>query len=326
MEELNLKINKYKIILIILTLLIIFLLFKLIINNNNKNLTIGYQTITAQTWSAILIKNFNLIEKNYKKEIKINWRNFASGPPITNNMISGKIDIGFMGDMPLIINGDLGQKNKYYDSILIGFDGKGINGENQEIITKKASNIKEARDLIGKKVSTPNSSSAHRNLIQEIDLAEIEESSINILFQDIPTAILLFKKGEIDAISVWEPYSSYLIQENNFIKIKKKNKNKYLAGVVANKKFIEKNEEIKKAFILALIDAHNLMKEGSPKTIKLIAEESGFSETIVKNVIKNILWEHEIKEDDIDVMEKNSLFLKKINKISPNFNIYEFIK
>lgn len=318
-------------VLTIIILIILFLALGLQSAQNKKiktaNINIGYQSITAQTWGALVIKRLSLIEKYYDQgELNVGWSNFASGPPITSNMIGGKLDIGFMGDMPLLINGDFGQNNKYYDSQLIMFDGKGLDGINQDIIVKNNDNINKPDDLSGKKVSVPNSSSAHRHLMQELSLAKIDSSLVNISFQDIPTAVTLLEKGDIDAIVVWEPYSTYLTIEKGYKTILKTSKNRYLAGVVANDQFIKNNHDIYKAFELALIEAHQLLNSKSPEIIKIVSEESGFSEKVVAKTIQNITWDETITTDDLLALEEDVIFLKNINKISNSFNLNDFVE
>jgi NitT/TauT family transport system substrate-binding protein len=323
------KKKSFAVFIIILIILFLILALQHVQNRKikNVNLNIGYQSITAQTWSALIMKRLHLIEKYYGQgKLNVSWSNFASGPPITSNMIGGKLDIGFMGDMPLLINGDFGQNNKHYDSQLIMFDGKGLDGINQDIIVKNNSNINKPEDLSGKKVSVPNSSSAHRHLMQELSLAEINSSLVNISFQDIPTAVTLLEKGDIDAIVVWEPYSTYLTIEKDYKPITKTSKNRYLAGVVANDQFIKNNPDIYKAFELALIEAHQLLNSKSPEIIKIVSEESGFSEKVVAKTIQNITWDETITADDLSALEEDVIFLKNINKISNSFNLNDFVK
>lgn len=313
-----------KTIFIFLAILLFFFVY--IQKNEKENITIGYQSITAQTWGAIVIKEYKLLENELKNDsIKINWSNFSSGPPITSNMLAGKIKIGFMGDMPLLINGNLGQTNEYYDSYLAYLDGKGVEGHNQNILVLQDSPIINIKDLIGKTISVPNSSSAHRNLLQELYLEEIKDDQVNIIFQDIPTAIIMLENRKIDAISVWEPYPTYLRTEKNFRSLPKNDHVKYLAGVVINKKWADDNPEYEEAFSRALNRAHQMLNDPSEDLIKIISKDTGFSEEVVKNVVNNITWDSSIKPDDVDALEKDVTFLNKLNKITSEFNLNEFL-
>ena len=267
------------IVLISLILISVIILMHQKKDANKKSINIGYQSVTAQIWSAIIIKNFKLIEECYQKEISISWMNFTSGPPITSNMISGKLDVGFMGDMPLLINGDFSQKNQYYESTLILFDGKAENGNNQDILVHNKSNIEKIEDLQGKKVSTPNSSSAHRYLISELDKAGIEKSKVFISFQDLATGIKLLEKGDVDAISVWEPYSEYLKNEG-YKALPKNSNDSYLAGVVINSKIIMEEKEIYEALVCAIEKSHKILQSPSKEVLEMLSKEWKVPQTL----------------------------------------------
>lgn len=134
-------------------------------------INIGYQSITAQTWGALIIKNQNLLERKLKQYypdafIKVNWYDEVSGSIINNNMIAHKYQIGYMGDMACILNLFYGDQENKYNSRLVAFDGKGICGKNQSLMVSPRSKIKSLQDLKGKTVSVPIGSSAHRMLLE----------------------------------------------------------------------------------------------------------------------------------------------------------------
>ena len=71
-------------------------------------IAIGTQdtTINCAT-GGLLIRELNLLEKYLPHEGKykgvtydIVWKNFTSGPPLTNEMVADKLDIGSMADFP----------------------------------------------------------------------------------------------------------------------------------------------------------------------------------------------------------------------------------
>jgi NitT/TauT family transport system substrate-binding protein len=78
---------------------------------------IGTQNTTTNTVTGgVVIKELGLLEKYLPKtgrykdfKYKLNWQNATSGPPITNGMMADKIQIGMMGDYPLMVNGATGQ-------------------------------------------------------------------------------------------------------------------------------------------------------------------------------------------------------------------------
>jgi NitT/TauT family transport system substrate-binding protein len=74
---------------------------------------IGHQSMCTDTYTAgIVVKELKLLEKHLPKtgkyqdvQYEITWSDYSSGGPITNQMLANKLNIGVMGDYPLIVNG-----------------------------------------------------------------------------------------------------------------------------------------------------------------------------------------------------------------------------
>jgi len=74
---------------------------------------IGTQDTTTNTvTTGTIIRELKLFEKHLPKDGKyanikfqLEWNNFTSGPPVTNGMMANKLQIGMMGDYPLVVNG-----------------------------------------------------------------------------------------------------------------------------------------------------------------------------------------------------------------------------
>ena len=185
---------RQKVILFIFIVIIIIIL--LYVNHKKKEdiieINIGYQSVTSQTWGALIIKNQKIYEKKLQelypdKKIKIIWHDEISGSVINTSMISNKIDIGFMGDMPLLLNMYKSDTLEKYDATLIAFDGKGEKGKNQSIIVSKNSTINNVEDLRGKTISTPIGSSAHFMLMKVLKKYNMLDE-VEIVHQDVAMA------------------------------------------------------------------------------------------------------------------------------------------
>ena len=76
-------------------------------------IAIGHQSMCTDTYTAgIVVKELKLLEKYLPTDGKykdanydISWSDYSSGGPITNQMMANKLNIGVMGDYPLIVNG-----------------------------------------------------------------------------------------------------------------------------------------------------------------------------------------------------------------------------
>src|SRR3954467_2067059 len=74
------------------------------------DIAIGHQSMCTDTYTGgIVIKELGLLEKNLpangKDTYRVTWSDYSSGAPITNEMLAGKLNVGVMGDYPLIVNG-----------------------------------------------------------------------------------------------------------------------------------------------------------------------------------------------------------------------------
>ena len=81
------------------------------------------------------------------------WQDYATGAPITAQMTAGKIDIGSMGDFPLLINAARG-KQLGRPTHLVSVTGYNLRGGLNTIVTAPGSKLTSLKDLKGKKVST----------------------------------------------------------------------------------------------------------------------------------------------------------------------------
>lgn len=299
-------------------------------NNKIEVINIGYQSVTAQTWGALIMKDSKSFEKKLKnkfpdKNFEIKWHDETSGAVINSNMIADKYQIGFMGDMPCLINGSKGLKSSNYKSVLIAMDGKGVEGKNQSILVSSKSNIKSVKDLKGKTIAVPIGSSAHRMVLSILEKYNLKDK-VNILHQEINTASQLLVSGKVDAIGVWEPYARYL-EKSIGAKVLVdgcESKNDYLDGIMVNKKWAESNREIVVCFLEALINAHSELNKNDKNIVQSIRRESIFDKDISSNVIKNIRWDVPIYKKDIDTLQGDVTFLNSIKKID-NFNVNNII-
>ncbi|XCR21367.1 nitrate ABC transporter substrate-binding protein, partial [Pseudomonas aeruginosa] len=74
---------------------------------------IGTQDTTINCAAGgLLIRELGLLEKylprdgRYKDaDYRVEWKNFTSGAPLTNEMVAGKLDFGAMADFPGTFNG-----------------------------------------------------------------------------------------------------------------------------------------------------------------------------------------------------------------------------
>ncbi len=293
--------------------------------------TIGYQSPTAQTWGALIIKNQKLFEKHLAelapgRSIKVEWFDAPAGSVLNNNMNSGKIQISFLGDMPSLLNAVLGMTQPNYNSVFLAFDGKGAKGRNQAILVPKDSGIRSVADLKGKTVSTPIGSSSHRMLLESLRKHQLVDQ-VTIVDQSVTVGMQSIEQNKIAAHATWEPYPSLILQRDigDVLQFGEATEIDYLAGVVANRDWAEANKPIVLAFLRALNEAHTYALEHPEETAVIFAEESKFPLDVCRKMVKNIRFDAAIYDKDLQTLNGSIEFLAGIGKLAEKPVLSEFV-
>ena len=99
-------------------------------------IAIGHQSTCFDTYTGgIIVKELNLLPKFLPHDGKykdatydIGFSDYTSGPPITNMMLANKLDIGVMGDYPLIVNGAKFQETDSLRTLYVSGTGYNLKG------------------------------------------------------------------------------------------------------------------------------------------------------------------------------------------------------
>ncbi len=143
-------------------------------------------------------------EKGWLKEgfdklhAEVEWSKFASGPPILEALVSGRVDLTFLGDGATIT----GLSNNLPLQIvgLIG-EGKNLNS----ILVPVNSSIAGVQDLKGKKVGLGRGSSSHVYLIKVLEANGLKQEDLTIINLTPEDAQAAFESGQLDAWVTVDP-------------------------------------------------------------------------------------------------------------------------
>ena len=67
------------------------------------DLVVGYQPYYTQAWSGVIMRSKKFYEKYLPQGSKVDFQVGLQGAIIVNGMLAGKVDIGYVGDMPGIV-------------------------------------------------------------------------------------------------------------------------------------------------------------------------------------------------------------------------------
>jgi len=243
---------------------------------------IGTQNTTTNTVTGgIVIKELKLLEKHLPKtgkyanvEWKLDWQNFTSGPPVTNGMVANKLQIGMMGDYPLLVNGATGQTNRGNETQLVAIIAYNAFGAGNGVVVHKDSPYYELADLKGKNVSVPFGSAAHGMMLQAMQERGWKDDFWSLVSQSPEVGTTNLQEKKIDAHGDFVPFAELLPYRGFARKIFDGAQTKIptFHGVVVRKDFAEKYPEAVVAYIKALMEANEWVRKDAKAAAAKIEE------------------------------------------------------
>jgi NitT/TauT family transport system substrate-binding protein len=248
-------------------------------------IAIGTQdtTINCAT-GGLLIRELHLLDKylphtgKYKDaQYDVQWKDFTSGAPLTNEMVAGKLDFGAMADFPGALNGaafEKAGKRSVFISVLSG----SIEGSGNGIVVPANSPLRSIADLKGKTISVPFASTAHGMLLRAIKAQGWNpETDVNIITQAPEVAGSALKAGKIDAHADFVPFADLFPYRGIARKIYDgaQSHAPTFHGALVDAAYAQKYPEIVVAYLRAAIEANRLMNEDPEKYSLLIQKVAG---------------------------------------------------
>jgi NitT/TauT family transport system substrate-binding protein len=252
---------------------------------------IGTQDTTTNTvTTGTIIRELKLFEKHLPKDGKyanikfqLEWNNFTSGPPVTNGMMANKLQIGMMGDYPLVVNGFTFQSNPESKSQLIAVAAYNIYGSGNGLVVHKDSTYYELSDLKGKVVSVPFGSAAHGMVLKAMQDRKWPADYFQLVSQSPEVGSTNLQEKKIDAHADFVPFAELLPFRGFARKIFDgvETNAPTWHGAVVRTDFAEKYPEVVVAYIKAIIEA-NAWVRADPKTAsEMIAKWTGIDKEVV---------------------------------------------
>lgn len=251
--------------------------------------TVGYQSKTINTVTAgTLLRSLGYFEDELnalggKTTYKVDWQDYATGAPITAQMTAGKIDIGSMGDFPLLLNAARG-KQLGKPTRLVAATGYNLRGGLNTIVTAPDSKLGGLKDLKGKKVSTSVGSAADGTLVRALRDAGLDpDKDIEKLNQQPAVGASALSGGGTDALSQFVAWPGLLTYQG-------KAKALYdgaqldlptFHGVTAREDFGERRPAVLEAFLKAQAKATDYLDEHPVEAAEKVADATGLPAEVV---------------------------------------------
>ena len=159
---------------------------------NAQSLVVGDQSYNAQ---AVMEAAGVLDDLPYTLE----WKQFTAGSPVAEALNVGSLDVGLLGDAPVLFLGALGAPIKV---IAVGRQNLG----GVAILVSKDSPIHSLADLKGKRAAIWKGSWSQQLLLTALDKAGVPRDSLDLRYLSALDASHALDGGSVDVIATWEPY------------------------------------------------------------------------------------------------------------------------
>ncbi|MCW7945584.1 ABC transporter substrate-binding protein [Streptomyces hygroscopicus] len=251
--------------------------------------TVGYQSRTINTVTAgTLLRTLGSFERQLGAlhdghTYKLVWQDYATGAPITAQMTAGKIDIGSMGDFPLLINAARGRQLGR-PTHLVSVTGYNLRGGLNTIVTTPDSKLASLRDLKGRRVSTSVGSAADGTLVRALQRAGMDpDKDIQKLNQQPAVGASALAAGSADALSQFVAWPGLLAYQG-------KAKALYdgaqldlptFHGVTAREDFAQQHPAVLEAFLKAQAEATDYLNAHPVAAAEKVAKATGLPAEVV---------------------------------------------
>jgi NitT/TauT family transport system substrate-binding protein len=245
-------------------------------------------TINCAT-DGLLIRELKLLEKYLPRDGKykgvtydIQWKNFTSGAPLTNEMVADKLDIGSMADFPGSNNGAAFLKAGKQSLFITVLSGSTL-GSGNGIVVPNESKVTSLSELKGRTISVPFASTAHGMLLRAVAAQGWDpQKDVNIITQAPEVAGPALQANKIEAHADFVPFVELFEHRGIARKIfdgAQANAPTYHGSLVSGE-YAKKYPEIVVAFLRASIEADRLIAAEPEKYSELIEKVTGIEAAV----------------------------------------------
>ena len=244
---------------------------------------IGYQVVPN---AELLTKNLGSVEEKFP-DVEIKWLPFDSGRDVNTAMVSGGIDVGLAGSVPVStgIAQNLPYQVYYVHDVI---------GDNEALAVTESSGINAMADLTGKTIGVPFGSTTHFSLLSALDQEGIDSADVKILDMQPQDMLAAWQRGDIDGGFVWQPTLSKMLEADGKVLITAKQ----LAedGIVTadlgivSKEFAQNYPDFLSGYVETLNESTAFYRESPDEAAAAIAEEIGLTPEESLAVMNELVW------------------------------------
>ena len=273
-----------------ITLCGLMTLFTGTVSAETIRLGIGHQSMVTNTVSGgIVLDKLDLLTKHLPTTGKyegvkydIVFRDYDSGPPITNQMLANKLEFGVMGDYPLIVNGAKFQETGRQETRFIAVTGYNLRGTGNGIVVPINSSAQSLADLEGKTLSVPIGSAAWGMTLKALSEAGLS-GKVQIVNQSPAVGAANIQAGRIDAHTDFCPWSEIMEFRGTARKIYDGSEAGIptFHGIVVRESYAKKYPEVVEGVLKATLEAQKWIQENPMEAAIKVSEWTGVEKEVL---------------------------------------------
>jgi NitT/TauT family transport system substrate-binding protein len=307
-------------------------------SGNVVNVVIGYQSKTINTVTAgtllkaqgYLERRLNDITTRTGTKYNVTWQDYDTGAPITAQMVAEKIDIGSMGDYPMLINGSKTQANERAHTEIVSVTGYNPKGALNMVVVAPNSPAQKLTDLTGQKVSASVGSAGHGMLVQALSKAGVDpKTAVQVLNQQPQVGASALESGQVQALSQFVAWPGLLVFQGKGKLLYDGAELNYptLHGVVVRRAYAAEHPEVLDAFLQAQLDATDFLNTKPLEAAKIVADGSGLPQEVVYlyNGPGGTSFDTTLKPSLVDALKGDVPYLKSIGDFA-DLDVAGFVK
>jgi NitT/TauT family transport system substrate-binding protein len=289
---------------------------------------VGYQSKTINTINAgTLLRDRATFEAKLTDLGKTNgitydvqWLDFPSGPPLTAQMIADKVDIGSMGDYPIMVNGSKTSQYPDAKSQLVAVTGYNLRGSLNQVVVPPDSPAHTLADLRGEVISTSLGSAAHGMVGSAVAHSGMHLSDVRLLNQDPPVGASALVNNQVAALAQFVPWPQLMVfrKQGRLLYDGGTNNVPTFHAVVARQSYAQAHPEVMRAFLESVKDTSDYINEHPLAAAERVGQITGIEPevTYLYNGPNGLVtFDPTIKQQLTDAMHTDLPFLKDLGSV-----------
>ncbi|MEO1622189.1 MAG: LysR substrate-binding domain-containing protein, partial [Cyanobacteria bacterium J06632_3] len=274
-----------------------------------QTIAIGTQNKTIQTVTAgIIIQQLGLLEHFLPREgrygnteYQIQWHDFTSGAPIVAGLHADKLDIGILGDYPLLLSGmSLAassttnhesaagrQTSAAAKTRLVSFVASNPDGAGNTVIVPNRSPVTSLDDLRHRVIAVPFASAAHGMIMRSLKRADLLPDVTLTSIDNLNIHRLTPRNNQADGYAYFAPLHDIASHKGKFRRLPESGLAQQLPtfhGIVVRDSFADEHPDLVIAYLKALIAAQ-YWYETTPNALSLVSQWVGLDAEIVAKTL-----------------------------------------